>query len=285
MSIPIFYSRRQFIKTSVAGSLAVRALGQTKLATQVGGMGIGLQTYSLRGLRVEALIPAMQEIGIGICELWAAQVEPLREEVPDIWKWRATVSLDFFKDVRRQFNQAGIEIASYNPSLVNRGPRGAPPPPPPSEDQLDRIFVMTKALGATSLNSSVPPQIAPTIASLADKHKMIVGNYLQDADTLKLSRYFRYDIDVGDYTKAGNDALKFVKDNYEQISDIHVKDCIFKGASVPFGQGDSHLKEVLLFLKEKKANVRANIDCDYPGTGTSVDEVKKCLEYVQMILA
>ena len=269
----------------MAASLAIPLLAETKLITQLGGVRIGLQTYSLRGLRYEALIPAMQQIGIGSCELWSTQVEPLREDVPDIAQWRSTVSMDFFKNVRRQFNQAGIEISAYNPTLGNRGPRGAPPPPPPSEDQLDRFFEMTEALGAISLNSSVSAQIAPTIAALADKHKIIVGNYSQDAETLELSKYFRYDFDIGDYTRAGHDSLQFVKDNYQQMSDIHLKDCILNGASVPFGQGDSHMKEILQFLKQKKANVRANIDCDYPGTGTSIEEVKKCLDYVRAILA
>ena len=282
----MLYSRRQFIQTTTVASLAMPLLAETKLVTQLGGVKIGLQTYSLRGLRYEALIPAMQQIGIGSCEIWSAQVEPAPEDVPDMNQWRATVSLDYFKNARRQFNQAGIEISAYNFNLGSRGPRGTVPlPQPPSEAQLDRIFEMAKALGATSLNASVPAPIAPIMASLADKHRLIVGNYSQDAEALKLSKYFRYDFDIGDYTKAGHDSLQFVKDNYQQMSDIHLKDCILNGASVPFGQGDSHMKEILQFLKEKKADVRANIDCDYPGTGTSIDEVKKCLEYVRTILA
>jgi sugar phosphate isomerase/epimerase len=93
------------------------------------------------------------------------------------------------------------------------------------------------------------------------------------------------DVDIGDFTRAGHDALQFVKDNYTHLLDVHLKDCKFQGVSVPFGQGDSHMKEVLQFLRDKKLHVRANIDCDYPGTGSSVDEVKKCFDYVKSCLA
>ena len=58
-----------------------------------------------------------------------------------------------------------------------------------------------------------------------------------------------------------------------------------KGVSVPFGQGDSQMKEILQFLKQKRSSVRARIDCDYPGTGSSVDEVQKCVDYVKAALA
>jgi len=268
---------------------------EAKINSRVHGVRIGFQTYSLRGLRYEAVVSAMQQVGLGECELWSMQVEPTRAEVPDIAKWRSTVSLDFFTDVRKKFNQAGIDIYAYNPTFGgpdrrSAGTAGAPPSPSPApitDEEIDRIFQMSKALGAKTINSRVPPERAKRIALFAGKYDMVIGIFSlsPDADLLAMSKYFRYDLNIGDYTRLGNDALKFVQDNHDQLTDIHLKDCKFKGVSVPFGQGDSHMKEILQFLKKNKSQIRAHIDCDYPGTGTSVEEVQKCYDYVKACLA
>ena len=284
------YSRRHFLKIAAAAFAMPSVASAKKINSRIGGVYVGLQTYSLRGLRYDAVIPAMATIGIGECELWSVQVEPTRADVPDLSKWRTTVSLDFFKDVRKKFNRAGIEIYAYNPSFGGGGGRGRngastqPPPPPISDEEIDRLFVMAKTLGAKTINSGIQPDIAKRIAPFAERHKMQVGIFSQDAQTLALSNQFRYDLDIGNYTRAGNDPLQFVKENHQQLTDIHLKDCKFKGASVPFGQGDSHMKEILQFLRDKKTQIRANIDCDYPGTGTSVDQVQKCFDFVKAAL-
>ena len=286
------YTRRHFLKVAAAGCvMSSVAAAAAKINSRIDGLRVGLQTYSLRGLRYEAIIPAMERIGIGECELWSVQIEPTPADVPDISKWRSTVSLDYFKEVRKKFNDAGIQIHAYNPSFSRGGGRGRagaaaqPPPTPMTDEEIDWFFRVAKVLGAKTINSGIQPDIAKRIAPIADNHKMVVGIFSQDPQILAMSEYFRYDLDIGDYTRAGNNALQFVQDNYLRMTDIHLKDCKLKGASVPFGQGDSHMKEILRFLKDKRTQMRVNIDCDYPGTGTSVDEVQKCYDFVRQALA
>ncbi|HEY6465937.1 MAG TPA: hypothetical protein VIY69_08090, partial [Candidatus Acidoferrales bacterium] len=160
---------------------------------------------------------------------------------------------------------------------------------PITDAQIDRIFEFTKALGAKSLSTQMTADMAKRVAPFAERHKIIVAVASSNPDVLTqippISPLLRMDLDIGDFTRAGHDALQFVKDNYQHLLDVHLKDCKFKGSSVPFGTGDSHMKEVLQFLRDKKSQARANIDCDYPGTGTSVDEVKKCYDYVKSCLA
>jgi sugar phosphate isomerase/epimerase len=322
MSLSSALSRRQFVQFGLAG-VASAALA-AKIHSVVDGLHIGIQTYSLRGLRYPDLVSAIQQAGIGECELFSAQVEPAAADVPDIMKWRDTVSLDFFKDIRKKFNQAGIDIYTYNPRFGAGGggrgrggpnaapangpapagassapgapaappatpPAAAPPPPQITDAQIDRIFEFTKALGAKTISSALSLDMAKRIVPFAEKHKMLVAVSSTNPDILTqvppISPYLRIDLDIGDFTRAGHDSLQFVKDNYEHLLDIHLKDCKFKGPSVPFGTGDSHMKEILQFLRDKKTQIRANVDCDYPGTGTSVDEVKKSFDYVKSCLA
>lgn len=298
-------SRRQFVQFGLAG-MASAALA-AKLHSVVDGLHIGIQTFSLRGMRYPDLVSAIQQVGIAECELFSVQVEPTAADAPDIMKWRDTVSLDYFKDIRKRFNQAGITIYTYNPRFGAGGGRGArgllagqlgsPPAPPATprsappitDAQIDRIFEFTKALGAKSLSTQMTADMAKRVAPFAERHKIIVAVASSNPDVLTqippISPLLRMDLDIGDFTRAGHDALQFVKDNYQHLLDVHLKDCKFKGSSVPFGTGDSHMKEVLQFLRDKKSQARANIDCDYPGTGTSVDEVKKCYDYVKSCLA
>ena len=295
-------SRRQFVQFGLAG-LASAAMA-AKLHSVVDGLHIGIQTFSLRGLRYPDLVSAIQEVGIAECELFSVQVEPTAADAPDIMKWRDTVSLDYFKDIRKKFNRAGIAIYAYNPRFGAGGGRGrgilagqlgsasppaTPPPPPITDAQIDRIFEFTKALGAKNISSGLSADMAKRIVPFAEKHKITVAVSSTNPDLLAqipaISPWLRMDVDIGDFTRAGHDALQFVKDNYQHLLDVHLKDCRFQGASVPFGTGDSHMKEVLQFLRDKKSQARANIDCDYPGTGTSVDEVKKCYDYVKSCLA
>ena len=303
-------SRRQFGQIGLAGlaAAAMPAASSAKLHSVVNGLHIGIQSYSLRGVRYPDLVEAIRQAGIGEVELFSAQVEPTAADTPDIVKWRSTVPLDFFKDIRKKFNQAGIDVITYNARFGagggGRGARGAaagatpgaappatppPAPAPISDADIDRIFEFTKALGAKNISAGMTLDMAKRIAPFAEKHKIIVGVSSTNPDVLTqvpaISPSLRMDLDIGDFTRASHDALQFVKDNYTHFLDIHLKDCKFGGASVPFGTGDSHMKEVLQFLRDKKSQVRANIDCDYPGTGTSVDEVKKSYDYVKSCLA
>jgi hypothetical protein len=313
------FSRRHFFTVAAAGLALSQTLEAKMINSRIHGVYVGMQTFSIRGLRYDTVIPAMKQLRIGECELVAGIIEPLPADVPDIAKWRATVSLDYFTDIRKKFNDAGIAIYGYNGrfgTFAGRGGRGArgpagapgaaggppagpgaaaappaapatppPAPPPITDDEIDRQFQFAKALGAKTLNTGVQPAIADRVGKAAEKHKMIVGITSQVPETLAVSPYFRYDFDIGDYTRAGHDSLQFVTANLDKITDIHLKDCKLNGPSVPFGTGDSHMKEILQLVKKHKSQIRVNIDCDYPGTGTSVEEVQKCFDYVKQCLA
>ena len=51
------------------------------------------------------------------------------------------------------------------------------------------------------------------------------------------------------------------------------------------GRGDTPIKEVLVLLKQTKYPIRALIEYEHRGTGTSIEEVKKCVAYMRQALA
>lgn len=272
-------NRREFGLAAVAGLMAAQArpVAAAAINSRIGGVMVGLQTFSLRTLPREGmrdvLVRAMTTVGLGECELFSAHVEPNAAEVGDVTRWRLDVPLSYFTAIRRQFDRAGITIAGYNPRLGMM-----------SDAEIDRMCLMTKALGARVLHSNLQPAVAARVAPLAEKHRLTVAITQPNPEIFALSPRFKLCYDIGDATRAGNDALKAVVEHHDRLVDIHLKDCKLKGPSVPFGTGDSQMKEVLQFLKQKKSKVVARIDCDYPGTGSSVEEVQRCFDYVKRCL-
>jgi sugar phosphate isomerase/epimerase len=70
---------------------------------------------------------------------------------------------------------------------------------------------------------------------------------------------------------------------------MHLKDRRTKengGANMPWGEGDTPLKEILLLLKEKKYSIPASIELEYdiPAGSDAVKETKKCADFAKKIL-
>ncbi len=294
-------SRRHFCKyaTATAASLAYsrRSFGFVN-----SNLKLGLNTYSLRALSGDAAIPTviqvMKETNLRDCQIVFWHVEPpqftpvfpvagqsptpqqleQRKAVTTARsEWRLSVPMTYFENIRSRFEAEGSRIKAYSVSLGS------------SEAEIDRLFLMTKALGAETIILRVPEPLTKTVAAAADRHQMIVGLQFSDVKAMKLqlaaSSYFRLDPDIGDLTKANIDALAFIKENYKTLASFDLKDATLGGGSVPFGEGQSHMKEVLQFIQEKHIPITAYIDCDYPGTGQSTEEVKKCISYVRSCLA
>jgi sugar phosphate isomerase/epimerase len=100
------------------------------------------------------------------------------------------------------------------------------------------------------------------------------------AKAIAMSKYYRINLDIGHFTAANFDAVDFIEKNHDKIVLLHVKDRKKdEGPNMPFGEGDTPIKQVLLLLKKNKWPVPAFIEYEYKGTGTSQEEVAKCYQY------
>jgi sugar phosphate isomerase/epimerase len=299
-----------------------------KISSKIRGVAIGLAAYSLSTLPrqgiLDTIVRTMVEFGIGDCEMWWPLIEPAELEdrarparggggaaragsgggrapvspeqtaaMEELRKWHATVSLDYFKDIRKKFADAGIEISSMETS----------PGASPTDEELVRDCQITKALGAGYLMINSPRSVAKRLAPIAEKQGVKIGlegrpnmkstdpnaiSKPQDfEEALSYSKNFGLSIDVGDATGGGYDALKFVQDHHSRLFAMNVKDRTKAGASVPWGEGDSKIKEILQWVRDKKYPIRCYIDCDVPTVagGSRVADVKRCLDFAKTVLA
>jgi sugar phosphate isomerase/epimerase len=299
------YTRREFAGLMLT-SLALPAVCR---AQTIGGVRLGVQTYSLRGLprpaggdMVEPLITAMTECGFSECELWAPQIEPAQsagrgqppEEVQKardaLRRWRTETPLAHFEGIRKTFDAAGIRIWAYNYSPDVRF----------TDEEIDRGFQIAKALGAEIITASATIESAKKIAPFAEKHRMVVAmhNHSNTKDpnefatpesfaaAMKLSKYFKINLDIGHFTAANYDAVAFLKEHHADVTNLHLKDRKKdQGDNVPWGTGDTPIREVLQLVKREKWPIRGYVEYEHRGTAGPVDEVKTCFAYAKQALA
>jgi sugar phosphate isomerase/epimerase len=288
-------TRREFSKLALASLALPRALA-AGADSRIDGVRIGVQTYSFRELprpeggdQVDAMIGAMKTCGLVECEVWAPMVEPKlsREELR---KWRLDTPIDHFRDVKKKFDAAGVSIYAWNYS----------PNDSFSDAEIDRGFEMAKALGAEIITASTTIPVAKRIAPIAEKHRMVVamhghsdvskpGEFASPesfAQAMKMSKYFKVNLDIGHFTAANFDAVQYIREHHESITNLHLKDRKKnQGDNVPWGTGDTPIKDVLQLLKKERWPIRAYIEYEHRGTGTPVEEVQKCFAYLKQALA
>ncbi len=279
-----------------------------KIDSVVQGVQIGSQSYSFRDLpSLAAILDAFREVGLGECELWEGQIEThtsnsgyllnsppiqtmhLKRE--DLRKWRLNVPPTYFRQIRGQFDRAGILLYAYDYEFTTDM----------NDVEVQRGFEMAQALGVDCVTASAPISQTGRIDSYAQKYKIRVGLHGHDriaesddfstAETFAramkgASEYIGVNLDIGHFVAANGDPVEYIRQNHERIFKLHIKDRKKNhGPNVPFGQGDTPIVAVLRLLRDEGWKIPANIEYESgkPGMDT-IAEVKKCYDYCRKAL-
>jgi sugar phosphate isomerase/epimerase len=284
-------SRRNF-QTILAGAAASCLLPcrmNAKINSVVDGVQIGAQSYSFRDRPLDDAIKALTEVGLGEVELWQGHVEP-KLKGKELTNWRETVALDEFANVRKKFDDAGIILYAYNYSFRDNF----------TDKEIERGFEMAKALGVKVITASATVSVVPRIDPFAEKHQIKVGfhghDHTENPNEFSTpesfakamdghSKFMCVNLDIGHFTAAGFDAVQYLEQHHDRIVTLHFKDRKKNhGDNLPFGQGETPIKEVLHVLKTKHYKIPANIEYEYKGADSQV-EVAKCYQYMKQALA
>jgi sugar phosphate isomerase/epimerase len=281
-------TRREFGFTTLAGVTGALTAAP-KINSTFEGVTIGVQSYSFRDRALDPAIQAMKEIGFGECELYSGHVEPKGLMKDEMRKWRLETPLDHFRDVGKKFRDAGIDLYAYNYSFRDDFTDG----------EIERGFEIARAMGAKCITASSNVDIAPRVDKYAQKYKMRVGfhnhsnmkpnEFARPSDWATAmkgrSKYIAINLDIGHFTAAGFDAVQFLEQHHADIVTLHIKDRKKnQGPNMPFGQGETPIKQVLHVLRDKHYKIPANIEYEYKG-GDTVEEVRRCFEYCRSALA
>jgi sugar phosphate isomerase/epimerase len=288
------YTRREFSRMALGAMVLSRPIAAAA-ESKISGVRLGVQTYSFRALPrpeggdlVAAIVQAMTDCGLEECELFAPHLEPRGRSREELRAWRLETPLDHFRGAAKKFRAAGLTIHAYNYSFD----------PSFSDDEIDRGFVVARALGATIITASTTIPVARRVVPFAEKHQMVVAmhNHSNVADpnefatpesfavALALSKYFKVNLDIGHFTAANFDAVAYLREHHADITNLHIKDRKkSQGDNTPWGEGDTPIREVLQLLKTEGWPIPAYIEYEYGGAAP-VEEVKRCYEYAKKAL-
>jgi len=278
-------SRRRLGKVVLGAALPFAAAAAKKIDSVVHGIQFGLQSYIFSGIGLpqegilDVVVKSMAETGLGECDLYAPLLDPA--------KWRAALSPEYLRGIRGKFADAGIDIYGLSGFPGN------------TEEDLGRTFDIAEILGARLVTLGITLSAAKRLAPFVEKRGFAVGLQgrpdmnASNPDTIAkpenfeaamaVSKNYWTSFDIGDATGGGYDALKFVEAHHERIALLYLKDRRKDRLSMPWGEGDTPVKEILQLVRDRKYPIRCYLDCDYKTTDRPAD-VKRSFEYAKAAL-
>jgi sugar phosphate isomerase/epimerase len=302
-------SRRRFIRTSMLAAAGMALASKASFASsifaadkpnsKINGVQIGVITYSFRSMpsSAEQLLQYCLECNINDIELMGEAAEAYAgapkydhsaEFAAKMADWRANCPMDKFVELRKMYNDAGVNIYAWKPNALNAKNTDA---------EIEYAFNAGKALGCTHVTVELPDAAqTQRLGDLAAKSKMMVGYHAHLQATFTLwdtalsqSKYNGINLDIGHYTAGTSSSpVDFILKNHKRILSLHLKDRKYHdGPNMPWGQGDTPIKEVLVMMKNNKYKFPATIEFEYPipAGSDAVKEVIKCREYAKDALS
>lgn len=235
---------------------------------------------------------------MGMVELHATWCEPSfngsrvspQEARDNHRKWRLSTSPDYFRAIRKEFDDAGIAIFTYYINFDDSH----------TDAEIDAIFEAAKTLGAKGVIGSYGLTVAHRIAPFPGRHGMFAALHnhdnLSDPDAfnteqsiekgLSYSPNFTTTLDVRHFTAANGDCIGFLERHHERVSSVHLGDRKKNnGRSTPFGEGDAPIIEILRLIHDNQWPIVALLEFEHGTLRPEVQEVQLTFDYCKRALA
>ena len=237
--------------------------------------------------------------GGGRAQMTPEQQATMQKAAAEMKDWRLSVSMDKYKSFRKMYNEAGVSIYAFK----------LPPTMNMSDQEYDYIWNVAETLGANHITMEMPADEAllRRVGEYAAKRKLRIAFHThgQGGDSgfdkaLGGSSWTALNLDVGHYYGVnGKSPVPVVEKYHDRIASLHLKDRKGPGSAaenqgpggggpnMPWGQGETPLKEVLQLMKKNKYKFPGSIEYEYntPEGSDVLTEVQKCVEYCKKVLA
>jgi sugar phosphate isomerase/epimerase len=322
----MLYTRRDIGKIALLAGTATRLMA-AKPNSVFGGVQIGAITYSFRALpgSADETLKYCVECGIGAIELMSNVTEsyagapaqagrgfgpgrsPLTAEqqaarqsaAQDLKRWRLSLSMDKYAAFRKMYEDAGVKIYAFK----------LPPTKAMSDQEYEYIWNAAETLGASHITMELPTDDAllQRVAEYAAKRKLRIAFHTHGQGgsagfdrALGASDYTALNLDVGHYYGVnGQSPVPVIEKYHDRIASLHLKDRKGPnsaaenkgpgggGPNMPWGQGETPLKDVLNLMKKQRYKFPASIEYEYntPEGSDVLTEVKKCVQFCKDALA
>jgi hypothetical protein len=223
------------------------------------------------------------QVPANITPEYTADREKLRQ-------WRLETHLDRFKEVRKKFSDATLNLFSYVMTFSDDF----------TDPEIEAVYKQMQALGVgVFCTNQTRVSMGPRLVSCSEKYKIKPAwhthamvsdpNEVATPESLQklldMSKMFAVNLDIGHFTAGNNDAVAYIKEHHDQITHIHVKDRKRdNGPNVEWGTGDTPIVQCLQLIRDNHYPIYALIEREFKGTGTPVEETKKDMDYMKRAL-
>lgn len=305
-----------------AGKLAFGNNPLPTFSSATSGVKLGVISYSYRSIPggARAILDWVKYAGLNSVELMGGPVEEYagapeydgpsfargaqisdqqrndmaaaRQKHADALKaWRLSVSMDKYRELRKMYNDAGVNI-----DITKLGN------PNWSDEEIDYAFNVARTLGSRGITFEIGIDAAKRMAPFAEKHNMyaIMHNHGQPGqpgfsfeEHLSHGKNLMLNFDVGHYWGAtGLHPNGIIEKFHDRIISLHIKDKTGlrddpRDTNKPFGDGSTPLGDILNLLKDKGWPITADIELEYqiPANSNAVVELRNCVDYCKDLLA
>jgi sugar phosphate isomerase/epimerase len=201
--------------------------------------------------------------------------------------------MDRYKELRAMYDTAGVSIYAFKLALSSGM----------SDEEYDYVFNVAEALGANHVTMELPTDgaLLRRIGAFAEKRKIYAAYHTHTQGSMTAfdaafaaSPANMSNVDVGHYVGGTSESpIPFFEKFHDRIASYHLKDKTrgdrpeAGNRNVPWGQGDTPLRELLQLQQRDGWTMPATIELEYPVPegSTRAQEIGKCLEYCRNALA
>jgi len=273
------YTRRDLGKLALSAIPASLLRAVDRPDSKFAGVQVGLNVpynFGEPKMSGDEILRRCVQLGISAVELRSQPVEAFLG-VP---RSAAMEKMDRVKEFRRTYEDAGVrvEIVKFDGIYAL------------SDAELDYCFTLARTLGARAISCEISVEDTKRLGSFADKHGMMVGYHGHEKTTPQMwetafgyARHNGANVDLGHFLAGNNiSPVPFIERYHDRITHVHVKDRKRNnGPNVPFGQGDTPIREALRAIRDNKWNIQATIEFEYPVPPGSdrMAKMAKCIAF------
>lgn len=237
--------------------------------------------------------------GGGRMPMTPEQIEARRKAAEAVTQWRLSAPMAKYKAFRKMYEDAGVKIYAFK----------LPPTLEMQDAEYEYIWNVAETLGANHITMELPAddRLLQRVAGYAAKRKLSIAFHTHGQGgasgferVLSASQYTALNLDAGHYYGVtGESPVPVIEKYHDRIASLHLKDRKGPasagenrgpgggGPNMPWGLGETPLKEILQLMKKNKYKFPASIEYEYdtPAGSDVLAEMTKCVQYAKAALA
>jgi inosose dehydratase len=260
-------TRRSFLTSASAAALSLSPLSRA-LHRPGFPWRFGIQSYSLRGYKLDQALSATTQLGLEWWEGWEGHV-PMTENLADR------------SEMRLKLRQAGVRVRTFGVVGFNA-----------DAARSRRIFDFARAMGVETLSADPTPESFATLETLTQEYKIRIAIHNHGPG----SRYDKIEsvasavrnrnpligacVDTGHFLRSKEDPVKAIEAMPGRVFGVHLKDVAEATKFRILGKGDLDSVGVLRALKRQNFDGIMALEYEENPQDPMAD-LKECVAHVE----